>query len=77
MPVSATVTVYPRKEDVYPKLLEHIPTKCIVMFNDGSGGWLVGDPEKNSIRPIGSQWTNCNPSNYRPFYGTVQISNLV
>lgn len=78
MTVNSTVTAYPKAGATYPSLWEHIPTGCVILFVNADDGWLVGASEKNVIpSSVGTKWTNRSPLNYKPFYGTVTLGNLV
>lgn len=76
MSINSTVTPYPKLAATYPSLWEHVPTGCIILFVNANDGWLVGDPARNATKPVGAKWSNCNPVNYKPFYGTVMLGNV-
>lgn len=75
MPIKSEVTAHPAQVG-YPKLMEHIPSGCIIVFGDATGGWLVGDPRKNASMPIGYRWNNCSDRNYKDFHGTVVLGDV-
>lgn len=76
MPIKSIVQPAPKAGSPFPKLMEHVPTGCIILFIDAVEGWLVGDPHMAAARSIGHRWACCNQKNYRDFRGHVVLGDV-